>query len=105
MDPINISAHKKRKEEQRSPQTKDPDLGEGGGKSMYVLAPMFLTAPTFQAEMFALKELLPLKTCDISVTKDVSQSSIGPYLAMVAAVVVEFKYSFTASLIPEVRAV
>ena len=51
---------------------------ESGRESVYVLYFMFVTFPTSQAEMFALKLFVashvPEKTFDISVTRDVSQS-------------------------------
>ena len=46
--------------------------------TVYVLESMVVTFPTCQAEMSALKLSLLEKTLDISVTKDVFQSSIGP---------------------------
>ena len=72
-----VTCTKERREKETS--KKDPNLGEGGKeKRMYVLDRMVVTCPTCQAEMLALKPLLLSKTLDISVTKEVSQSSIGP---------------------------
>jgi hypothetical protein len=58
----NITVHtKKRKEERKKKeaQTKRTDLGGRGERCVYVLQDISVTAPTFQAEMFAFKELLP----------------------------------------------
>ena len=61
-----------------SADTKKTRSWRGGGERVYVLYAMVVTFPTCQAEMLALKLPLPLKRYDMSVTKDVSQSSIGP---------------------------
>jgi hypothetical protein len=71
-----VLCHRKKKGN-RSSQKKDLIL-ERGKEEWYVLDRMVVTFPICHAEMLALKVLLNLKTYDISVTKEVFQSSIGP---------------------------
>ena len=77
-----ISAATERRRGNRSSLKKDSILESG--ERVYVLRYMVVTFPTCHAEMLALKPLLLSKTHDISVTKEVFQSSIGPYLSIVA---------------------
>jgi len=75
---------------------------------------MFVTREVFHLERSPLKAFL--RVCvslpailsasnndDMSVTRDVSQSLIGPYLSTVACLVAVFKYSSTAFLIGQLR--
>ena len=43
---------------------------------------MLVTPEVFQPEMFALKDVRPVKTSDMSVMAETSQSAMGPYSAM-----------------------
>jgi hypothetical protein len=73
---IKLVLPQKKKKGKRNSQ-KRFDLGERK-KRVYVLPFMVVTFPTSHAEMFALKVLLLEKTYDMSVTKEMSQSAIGP---------------------------
>ena len=46
---------------------------------------MLVTPEVFQPEMFALKDVRPVKTSDMSVMAETSQSAMGPYSAMAEA--------------------
>ena len=72
-----ISQTQKRKKAATRSSQKKTRSWRGGGR-VYVLKYMVVTFPTCQAEMLALKVLLLAKRYDISVTKEVFQSSIGP---------------------------
>jgi biopolymer transport protein ExbD len=56
---INITVHTKKGKRKKVQPNKDPILEKEEEKVVYVLDFMVVTAPTFQAEMFAFKELLP----------------------------------------------
>ena len=52
-----------------------------GAEEKDVLSFMVLTSDVFHLEMSKLKLSLPLKSCEMSVTKEVSQLVILPYLS------------------------
>ena len=55
---INLSAHlKQKKRKKEAPPNKKDAILERGGERVYVLLPMPVTAPTFQAERSPLKAL------------------------------------------------